>query len=384
MTRKSPFQRLASRGSLFASSLRARLFAPAPVRPTVLIQSDDWGNAGMPSTSMLEQLNQLGMPVPVTPWDLYGLEHEQDLAALGELLLSQRDGDGHNAVMSAVFVVANADVVRMHAEGYREFHAVPIWQGFPEPWQQGVLLASYQQLVASGALFPALHGYTHLNPQLLLTLAREDSARGERIRAMHALGIPYLTSQTPEYIFALLDRSGAADRFLSHAQQQWWLEQGIRHFELAFGQRPASTCAPGYRFNDDTCRLWAGHGIAIVHSAQPFHDGESRVWNQARNVFFEPVLRDDALLAALQAAEQAVGRGEPIVICSHSINYVSRHVGAAADGRAALLQLLQELKRRHPDLRYADEARLYQAWQTRDAGWWRTPTAGERLARLAA
>lgn len=379
----TPFvTRAASRLARMTAALHRKLTAPAPVRPTVLIQSDDWGNAGMADAQAIIALNQLGMPVPVTPWDVYGLEDREDLQTLGDLLLAQRDADGGNAVMSAVFVMANADTQRMLAEGYRELRTVPIGEGFPSPWQQDCLMPAYRQLVEAGAFYPALHGYTHFNPLLLLTLAREESPRGERIRRIHALGIPYVTSQTPEFIFALLDRSTAQESFLDSGAQRQWLDTGMALFERSFGRKPLSTCAPGYRFNTDTCALWQAAGIPVVHNTVPI--AESGVWCQPRNVFFEPVLKDHAVDAALREAERAVHRGDPVVICTHSINYVTRHVGRASHGRAELSRLLTALRQRHPDLRFAHELTLYQAWQRNDADWWRAPTASERLARLAA
>ena len=55
------------------------LHAVAPTRPIVVIQSDDWGRAGLPSLASLEQLKATGVPIGASPWDFYGLESEDDV-----------------------------------------------------------------------------------------------------------------------------------------------------------------------------------------------------------------------------------------------------------------------------------------------------------------
>ena len=358
------------------------LHAPALVRPTLLLQSDDWGRTGMPDPGAVAALQAGGISLSASPWDRFGLESADDLTALGDLLLAHTDVDGNPAVMSAVFVMANADLFEMQAEDYRRFRAVPIHQGFPAPWQQEPLIGIYNQLIDSRVFYPALHGYTHFNPQLMLSLAREDSERGARIRLLHAQGIPYLVSLTPEFNFALLDRSGATEQFIGAAEQADWIEQGVHLFQLAFGRQPYSTCAPGYRFDVTTCKLWQQAGLSVVHNAGGMAGSKEGLWHLARNVFFEQALDANALPTALQAADAAVARGEPIVVCTHSINYVSRHVGLADEGRKQLAALLVALLQRYPDLRFTDEQQLHQSWLKQDQHWWRASSSRERLARF--
>ncbi len=384
MTAANILERTAGLLNRKARAVGHNLFAPAPVRPTLLLQSDDWGRTGLPDPMAIERLRAAGVPLTASAWDRFGLETVADLAALGDLLLGQRDSDGNPAVMSAVFVMANADLLTMQAESYSRFLAVPICQGLPAPWQPEALMPQYRQLIASGVFYPALHGYTHFNPLLLLRLAREDSARGARIRTLHAQGIPYLASLTPEFNFALLDRSSAAERFIGTAEQASWIEQGVSLFQEAFGRKPYSACAPGYRFDTTTCKLWARAGLHVIHNAGGLVGNSEGLWHLPRNVFFEPVLDANALHASIKAAELAVSRGEPIVVCTHSINYVSRHLGRAQEGLSQLSALLTALRQRFPDLRFAQEEQLHRSWLQQDPSWWRAPAGAERMARFTA
>ena len=82
---------------------------------------------------MLDELRGLGYRVGTTPWDYYGYETDQDLEMLGNILHDQKDADGRSAVMTAVFVMANAHLPKMRTEGYRRFQPVSIIEGPPPP-----------------------------------------------------------------------------------------------------------------------------------------------------------------------------------------------------------------------------------------------------------
>ena len=380
----SIFKRTALRIRRTSSDFLHCLFFPALVRPVVLIQSDDWGRVGAPRAEAITELREAGYPVGDSPWDFYGLETRADLGALGDVLHAHKDADGRSAVMTAVFVMANADLPRMREENYAHFRTVPIAEGYPAPWNEPSLLGEYDRLVRLGVFWPVLHGYTHFNPRLILSIAREGTDRGRRLREIHERDVPYLASLTPEFNFALLDRSEDQGRFVGGEEQSEWIENGVRLFRSAFGHGPTSTCAPGYRFNDVTCALWRQAGITVVHTAGGRFGPYQGVWLTPRNVHFEPALNANALADAVAAAEKAFRRGEPIVIGTHSINYISRHLGKSVLGREELGRLLTTLRSRHPNLRFAQETELYDSWVRRDPAWWRRPALGERFNRLTA
>jgi hypothetical protein len=102
-----------------------------------------------------------------------------------------------------------------------------------------------------------------------------------------------------------------------------------------------------------------------------------------RNVAFEPALNGaDAVEKAMSVACCAVERGFPIIVCSHSINYISRFLGYADKGRRQLGDLLRGLLETFPNLRFADDVDIVSAWKTNDPGWFRPPTMREITARF--
>lgn len=360
-----------------------RLFREAcalqPVRPIVLIQSDDWGRVGMPDIELLSQIRAQGRSVGQTPWDYYGAETEGDLTNLGETLGAIRDCDGRPACMTANIIMANADLQRMCTEGFTEFRAIPILEGFPSPWPRWDVVAMYRNLIAQGVIYPALHGYTHFSPPVFLAGYRDSGDFGQRTRCLVELNIPYLASLTPEHNFALVSRNGCQEEFLPELEQRYWVKQGVDLFTQSFGFAPRSTCAPGYRSNLVTRRLWAEQGIRVVQTATKgacIRIGD--MLEMPRTVFFEPVFFVDPAIAvnkALREAEKAVAQGKMIVICTHSINYIRQHLNRREESLESLSLLLNELLLRWPDLRFSHDGEVYDKINER-AMWFKLPSLG--------
>jgi len=134
---------------------------------------------------------------------------------------------------------------------------------------------------------------------------------------------------------------------------------------------PRTTCAPGYRANAVTMDLWRVHGIeAVQNVGAGLPERVDGLLEIGRNVFFEPALEEgDVVGRALAQAKSAVARSVPIVICTHSINYLSRFVGAAERSREGLRKLLRSLLEDLPDLRFARTLDLVDAWTTGNSDW---------------
>jgi len=357
------------------------LFIPAPRRPTVLFQSDDWGRSGLAAKESIARLGAKGIPLGTSAWDLYGLESEDDVLSLGDTLASFRDRDGTSPSFTANFIMANADLRKMRRANYAVFEWVPLHQGFPEPWTDD-LAGAYRANVARGVFYPGLHGFTHFNAPLLMAALQNSAARGDMARALAEEDIPYLASLTPEYNFALVDRRDGA-RFLPENDQLAWLERGKRLFETFFGRPPRTFCAPGYRSNTVTERLCAGLGMNVIQSkglrAPRFENG---VLLLSRNVTFEPLFSEEGCVdRALKEAETAIALGLPVIVCTHSVNYMTRHNGQAAAARRTLADFCGALLKRFPDLSFAHDEVLLESFSRAED--WRRPSAVEALRRAA-
>jgi hypothetical protein len=280
--------------------------------------------------------------------------------------------------------MANADLRSIRANGFDKFRCVSLDEGFPEPWG-GSLLPAYHAIVARHVFYPALHGFTHFNVQEFMKCLSDNTPRGELARDLISEGVPYLASVTPEFSFALVVRDGR-EYFLEERDQADWIAAGVNLFVRCFGFSPRSTCAPGYRADETTFRLWAKEGIEAVQMMG--RNGLSRsndIVLLERNVQFEPVLHgEEAPSCAIAQAEAAVARGLPVVVCSHSINYISRYLGRAEHGRKALKEFGERLLQKYPNIRFASDAELIDGYRDVKSGWFRAPTAREFAERLRA
>lgn len=366
--------RLLNQAKMFGS----RITTFEPVRPTVLIQSDDWGRVGLPNLKAIESLRTKGVKIGQSPWDYYGAESSEDLQKLGETLSSVRDRDGRPACMTANIVMANADIRRMRSEDFTTYRTVPLHDGFPAPWIKWDVIGAYHRLIREGVWYPALHGFTHFSPDVMLQAWHDEGEFGERARLLLEHDIPYLASLTPEFNFALLRRYVDGERFASMEEQRRWIEAGVNLFLKCFGFIPVSACAPGYRANDVTFRLWTEYGIRVGQTASgAFTSKKNNLLLIHRNVFFEPALSDDmdvSVQSALSQAENAVRQGKIIVICSHSINYIDQFLGRRESSLQALDDLLNALVHRWPDLRFAHDADVNEAWNGRNKDWFVPPS----------
>ena len=349
----------------------------------MVIHSDDWGRVGVHDPGAIDRLRGRIPAVGASKWDYYGHETPDDLRLLGEVLGETTDIDGRPACMTVNMVMANADIRRMRREGFHEFRFVPITEGLPEPWAEPTLIEHFRSLATAGVFYPGLHGFTHFSPQGMLRGWLDPGEQGERTRALLNEDIPYLASATPEFNFALLDRPGGAEVYADFAAQRAWVAQGIDLFRAAFGHAPITTCAPGYRCNETTFEVWAMHGIQVVQTTGTggLHASDG-VMVLERNVFFEPLLdQEQAVERALIRIDAVVDAGLIPVICSHSINYISRHCGGRDDSLQCLARLLREVRVRFPDMRFANDAEILTAYRSGDPGWFRAPRLSESVKR---
>lgn len=359
-----------------------RTLSPAPVRPILVFQSDDWGRVGAPSPECLDRLRQAGLPVGRSAWDYYGLESGSDLLRLAEVLEAFCDNEGRSPCFTANFVLANADLHAMAAEDYKRFCWKPVREGFPDPWSDD-LLPIYREVIARNVFSPGLHGFTHFNMSVFLRSLAENSELGERARLLANQDVPYLASCTPEFNFALVERSGGREIFLDRGRQLAWIEAGMKLFETTFGFPAVTTCAPGYRADRASLEIWRSLGIRVVEqigSGDIISTGG--LIHLQRNIFLEPCLSSgDVVETAVRQAIAAVRQGYPMIVCTHSINYISRHLAKAEHGRSALKLFLEKIMGLFPDVRFATDADLVDAVGGSLREWLRVPNATELCAR---
>ncbi|HEY6337921.1 MAG TPA: hypothetical protein VIW68_05465 [Candidatus Sulfotelmatobacter sp.] len=334
--------------------------------PIVMLQSDDWGRAGLRDREGLEQLAAAGVVLGERSYDFYTLERADDLAALRTVLLRHHDSAGRCPNLEMNFIVANLDLEKMSAVGFQQIHLLPLVEGLPSGWDRPGLLQAYRDGVQEGMFSPALHGTTHFCRTAVERYLADSGERGNLLRTLWKSGTPYIHWRMPWVGYEYWDSEPAPDdRFLPAATQLDLIGVGVGAFAKLFSTLPRSACAPGYRTNDDTQRAWTQFGIHVAQNgpgvASPPHFDRHGILQLYRTVEFEPALnRAFSIEACVRSAEACFARKIPAIVSIHSINFHS----SVKDFRNPTLKFLDEflarLQSSHPDLLYLHGEDLYQ------------------------
>ena len=334
-------------------------------RPIVLLQSDDWGRAGLCDRAALEQLRSAGLVLGERPYDFYTLETAEDLDALAATLKRHRDSTGRHPCIQMNFIVSNLDFGKMRAESFSGIHLMKLSDGLPAGWNRPGLLPAYHKGIAEGVFQPALHGDTHFCVRAVERNLSNNTERANLLRTFWQAGTSYIHWRMPWIGYEYWDpeREGE-ERMLSLEEQRDLISPAVGSFAKLFAALPRSACAPGYRSNFETHRLWAQHGIRVAQNGPgarvpPYYD-QFDMLHLSRNVEFEPAT-DTAFSVSMSVAhaEAAFARGIPAIVSLHAINFHS----TVHDYRSRTLRMLDEflsrIESKFPGALYVHDDDLY-------------------------
>jgi len=339
-------------------------------RPLLLLQSDDWGRAGLRDHEGLRQLQNDGLQLGERPYDFYTLETAQDLAAISQLLKRHRDATGRAACIGMNFILANLDFTRMALQDFQQIHLRALPDGLPDGWLRPGLFDAYREGIDAGVFYPALHGQTHFCRQ---AVERELASQGERctlIKKLWKAGAPYIHWRMPWIGYEYCDPERQdADRFLSAEQQEIAIAPAVGDFARMFSTLPRSACAPGYRADETTHKTWAHFGIRIAQngpgsSVPPYLD-RFGVLHLYRTLDFEPALDEKlSVEACLNTIARNFRHGLPAIVSVHAINFHSTLKDFRNRTLALLDELLSAVEAKFPNLLYLHDSDLYELTQS--------------------
>jgi len=332
-------------------------------RPLVILQSDDWGLVGIEHKDSFDQIvKDCGLNQEYSHLNYYGQETADDLAALYKVLSSHRDSAGNHPILECNFILANVDFEHVVASGFERLPLKPIHEGPPWPWKRPGLLEAYREGIRQQYIYPALHGVTHFCYPAVKRIIREHSGRGELLRNLLQIGTPQAYQFSPWVGYEFRDPETG---WLSFAAQANAVAQGAAMFRKTFERSPLSACAPGYRANAATFRAWGKAGIKVVQNGPglnvPPFIGRHRLLHLHRNVPFEPAIDPEYFTVerAFQAAQRSVETGQPIIVCTHSVNFHSTLRNFRDLTLERLDQLLSRLENAFSDLLYIHDEDLW-------------------------
>jgi hypothetical protein len=339
-------------------------------RPLLLLQSDDWGRAGLRDHEGLEQLQAAGLPLGERPYDLYTLETAEDLAALSQVLKRHRDPTGRPAVCVMNFITANLDFAKMAVNEFRKIQLRALADGLPDGWSRPGLLTAYHDGIAAGVFYPALHGTTHFCRRAVERHAAASAEQGTLLRTLWSAGTPYIHWRIPWIGYEYWEpEPPSADQFLSASEQLEAIGAGVGLFARLFSTMPRSACAPGYRANSDTNRAWSQYGIRCAQNGpgtfNPPHYDRHAILQLYRSLDFEPAVDPQfSVQASIRRVEECFAAGIPAIVSMHSINLHSTVRDFRSHSLEALDEFLTTLEARHPEMLYVHDEDLLRLVET--------------------
>jgi hypothetical protein len=333
-------------------------------RPLVLLQSDDWGRVGVRDVEGREELRAAGLNLGERPYDLYSLETAEDVYELTEVMSSLRDSVGQSPRLEMNFVVGNVDFPASAATGFHSIALKPLAEGLPGRWTRPGLYDAYRAGIQARVLQPALHGTTHFCQRAVAQALSHDDERGELIRTLWKSETPYIHWRMPWVGYEYWDPEKApAERFIPEADQERWIAWAATAYRKFFGEVAVSACAPGYRAEATTHRLWRKLGIRVAQNGpgtkRAPHWDEHGLLHTYRSLDFEPALNPELRWEdCVKNAATWLTRGLPLIVSVHSINFHSTLVSNRQKTLPMLRELLGALKRSYPDLLYVNSRQL--------------------------
>jgi hypothetical protein len=333
-------------------------------RPLVVLQSDDWGRIGVRDREGYDYLRSHGLRLGERAYDLYSLETADDVAAVAGLLGRHRDSTGRPPCLVMNVCTANLDFAKMRDGGFKSIETLALAKGLPGKWSRPGLLEAYRAGIERGVFYPAMHGTTHCCPVAVENALAEEGPRAEQLRLLWEAETPYIYWRMPWIGYEYWNPEKPHAGFLGAARQSELIRKACKDFSELFGMQPASACAPGYRSNRDTHRVWSEVGVRVAANGsggglQAPHVDEFGILHLHRAIDFEPSHQELDIEKYVQIAGSCFSRGLPAIISIHSINFHSTLKDFRTPSLAALDSLLGALEARYPELLYVNDEDMY-------------------------
>jgi hypothetical protein len=160
-----------------------------------------------------------------------------------------------------------------------------------------------------------------------------------------------------------------AERFIPQAEQERWIGWTAESFRNFFNEDAVSACAPGYRAEAATHRLWKANGICVAQNGPGIkrapHFDEAGLLHTYRSLDFEPALDPNLRWQdCVKNAGNWLSRGLPFIVSVHSINFHSTLAPFRQETLPMLREFLSALQRQFPDLLYINDRHLLEIVET--------------------
>lgn len=305
-------------------------------RKIVVFSVDDYGNVRLASSQARDNLERAGVSAK-NRFDVYdGLENQEDIEGLFNVLTQYTDNTSRHPVFTALTNPANLDFEAVLEDREHGYRYEPLYETYRKVHGSDVMMRLWQEGIGNRLLVPQLHGREHLNvPLFERILATGDASLEVNLQNRSLARLAHLSRKPLKYTSAYAFRDfGEMERLGRIAAD------GVDVFEDVFEYRPTQFNAPSKREHTMLHSALAHAGIRFLdqpsfkRELQPH--GRSRVilnwtgkqnkYNQTylvKNCSFEPTASSsqDAVNDCLKQIDSAFNCRKPAMIGSHRVNF---------------------------------------------------------------
>ncbi|MDZ7693178.1 MAG: hypothetical protein U5K69_19000 [Balneolaceae bacterium] len=214
-------------------------------RKIIVIESDDWGSASIPSKEIYTRLFRAGITVSKDPYCKFdGLAEPEDLKKLFDVLTSYEDKKGRHPVITANTIVANPDYNKIRASNFQEYYYEKFTNTLSEKRETESSFDLWKEGISKKIFLPQFHGREHLHVSDWMNTLRSGNKQVHEAFNLGTYAIP---------ISENLNRKRKDFRAAFDCSSEKQLEEikgiireGLNLFEEIFNYRAESIIAPCY------------------------------------------------------------------------------------------------------------------------------------------
>jgi hypothetical protein len=329
-------------------------------RKIIVFESDDWGMIRTSSIIAQKELIKNGYNVSQCPYnDNDRLESDEDIEALGEVLLSVKDSLGNPAKFTISNGVANPDFKKINDDSFKNYYYQPFTETLKNQQDSQNVIKLFKEGVSHGIFQPQLHGREHINIRLWLQRLQQGDSK--------AIDAFQYNMFTVHHSGSISGRRDNLDAFGNDTVKggnfdyEKIIKEAQQIFIKTWGFKSKSFIAPCYVWHPLLEKVLNNEGVKYIQGThvqripidntsfkikKKYHyTGQKNELGQhymIRNCFFEPTEsgRDKAIEKVLKEIQLSFFYKKPAIISSHRVNYIG---SLNPDNRKQNLKLLKEL-----------------------------------------
>lgn len=332
----------------------------------------------MPSKEVYQKCLDSGYPVDKIAYERYDtLLSQDDLELLFDLLISFKDKNGNNPVITANCVVANPDFERIRDGNFEKYFYELITDTFKRYPAHANNFNIWNEGISRKIFLPQYHAREHLNVSLFMQALRNGD------KAVHfgfENAMPGNLTQGPEGLGNYFVEATKYNTIKDKEEKLDYYLEGLDLFEMLFKYRSKTIIPPNYIWSQDYNNAVHEKGVRVFQGMRRMCEpvpGDNNICHSifmgkknklgqiylVRNSIFEPSLFNSGINnhvgRCLADMSIAFSMNKPAIITSHRINYAGFVDDKNRDRSLRLLkQLLKEAIRRWPDIEFMTSVQL--------------------------